>query len=404
MPTVKCILRKSKSNPEQGTLQIRLYQNGRNTEISLKQKIQVDQWNIKKRVVKSNHPNSMQLNILIKRKMAEYEAKFADAFIKEKSLSLEEVVDPKAERDLTKLRQMLLVDYVNQNIEENHYRFNTKKNYTNLIHNLKKHYPKIRLGEVNEKWIKKFYKRLLDQKLSINYIEDHMKVLRKLTRLAFKEGVLDCFPFEDIKSKKQEGKREYLTEEELVRLINVETHSNKEEFVKDAFVFSCLTGVRFSDLCLIQKSDIKLIGATTSKSYKLSFRMKKTQETIGLKLPTKALELTRKYNDTDSLFVFPILKDSMADVGINELDRVIASKNSNFNNTLKSIINRANITKRISMHCGRNTMATLGLDKGIPIQVMQKLLGHKNIKETQIYAKVLGKQLDEAMEKFDGIL
>ena len=404
MPTVKCILRKSKSNSEKGTLQIRLYQNGRNTEISLKQKLDADQWNPKKGLVKSSHPNSMQLNILIKKKIAEYESKFADAFIKEKSLNLNEVVNPKEERDLNSQRQMLLVDYVNKNIEENHYRFSTKKNYTNLIHNLKKHYPTIRLGEVVEKWIKRFYKKLLDQKLSINYIEDHMKVLRKLTRLAFKERVLDHFPFENIKIKKQEGKREYLTEEELVRVIKVETDSRKEELVKDVFVFACLTGIRFSDLCLIRKTDIKKVRATNSDNFKLTFRMKKTNELIGFKLPAKALELSRKYKETESMFVFPILKDTGDDAGINRLDQLIASQNSHFNSILKSIIRKAEVTKRISMHCERHTFGTLGLDKGIPIQVMQKLLGHKNIRETQIYAKVLGKQMDEAMGVFDGIL
>ena len=101
----------------------------------------------------------------------------------------------------------------------------------------------------------------------------------------------------------------------------------------------------------------------------------------------KSKEILSKYQN--GVFSFPIIDDKTDVSNEARLKSNISARNAYFNKVLKQIISECKIDKRISFHCARHTFATIGLTLGIRIEVLQKLLGHKNIRETQIYAKIV---------------
>ncbi len=180
----------------------------------------------------------------------------------------------------------------------------------------------------------------------------------------------------DIKSKlsgNKYKKKEFLLIEELNQLIS-NPINNKQ--VMNAFLFSCFTGLRFED--------IKALLFTDIIEKHLYIRQLKTEEDERLKLNETALkileeqrELMEKSND----FVFKL------------------SDNKVTNKYLKRWTQLAGITKKITFHCSRHTFATLCISNDVDLYTVSKLLGHKDISSTQIYAKLVDKKKDEAIDK-----
>jgi site-specific recombinase XerD len=181
-------------------------------------------------------------------------------------------------------------------------------------------------------------------------------------------------------------------------MIGAKTSTNLEQLVKESFLFGCFTGLRFSDMCLLTKDDIIREG----KDVKLSFRIAKTDEPFVLPLPRPAIVLVNKWkkqSKTDNLL--PILSGENTD---DALKKEISSRNAYFNKVIKSIATRAGLKKNVSFHLSRHTFATNMLSSGAPIEVVSKLLGHEDIKTTQIYARIVDETKDQAMRNFEGLI
>jgi integrase/recombinase XerD len=132
-------------------------------------------------------------------------------------------------------------------------------------------------------------------------------------------------------------------------------------------------------------------------------RTKKTNSQVAIKLPQKALEIILKYkkeNQKLSDRIFPIL-DKRDYKTKNELSDAINSKNASANKSLLRIAEKVGIEKRISFHTSRHTWATRALSKGMKIHHVSKLLGHASVRTTEVYAKIINKDLDDAMDVFD---
>jgi site-specific recombinase XerD len=125
---------------------------------------------------------------------------------------------------------------------------------------------------------------------------------------------------------------------------------------------------------------------------------------ISIKLPKKALEIINRYHTKDekkSDFIFPFLdkNDKLDDPAI--LHARITSITTYTNDDLKEIAKQAEIEKHIHFHTSRHTWATRALRKGMRIEYVSKLMGHSNIRTTQVYAKIVNEDLDKAMDIFD---
>ena len=184
----------------------------------------------------------------------------------------------------------------------------------------------------------------------------------------------------EIIGKNTPGERVYLTADELRKLINATCINNE---VRNAFLFSCMCGLRWSDINALKWGDIKRDG----DNWKIEIRMVKTRELLYLPLSDEAknfLPARDEKADSDFIFTLPTLW--------------WAEKN------IADWLKDSKINKHVTFHCGRHTFATLMLTQGADLYTTSKLLGHTDVKTTQIYAKIVDAKKAEAVNLLNGLL
>lgn len=214
-------------------------------------------------------------------------------------------------------------------------------------------------------------------RLSANSVVSYYGTLRTAINRAYKEGIITVNPTKEFdfasKVRQEPSRREYLTIDELKMLINTEC---RHEIVKRAFLFSCLCGLRVSDIRKLRWCDLQRSGGRI----RIEITMQKTKEPLYLPISDEALKWLPERGETnDSDFIFPLTHEGAV------------------NDTLQHWAKVAGITKHISFHVARHTHATMMLTLGADLYTVSKLLGHKNIATTQIYAKIVDKKKEEAI-------
>lgn len=261
---------------------------------------------------------------------------------------------------------------------------------------------KIRISDVNKDFVLAFIAYLRNDASNINYLraEDKEKWsdvplsvnsrhrlfanLHYVIKKAVKAKILPRDPFLELdaedKPKEKAGTREYLTMEELKRMIDTPV---KNDMIKRAFLFSCFSGLRWSDVSRLCWGDLK----TDDVGFFADVTMLKTKK------PVKAY-----ISDIGSTWL-PVRNEDVTD---NDLVFKLP-KNEHVNVVLKQWAKDANIKKTVSFHVSRHTAATMLLNLDIPIEVVAKQLGHGKISTTQIYAKILDKTQKSAIDKQNNI-
>ena len=248
---------------------------------------------------------------------------------------------------------------------------------------------KLKFANLNEKILEEFKDYLLTTKsnrsskttLSQNSAVSYFNKIKAALKQAFKDGILQT----DLNAKVDpikalETRREYLTINELNRLANTTCNN---PLLKRTALFSALTGLRFSD---IQKMTWRELEYIENKGYFLNFSQKKTKGVEYLPISEQAYSFTEGTENP---------KDMPQDKPVFE-----GLKYSAYNNKhLFQWIGAAGITKDITFHSFRHTFATLQLFYGTDIYTISKMLGHKNLKTTQIYAKIVDESKRKASER-----
>lgn len=212
----------------------------------------------------------------------------------------------------------------------------------------------------------------LSQNTALSYFNKFKAALKQ----AYKDGYLQSDLNTKIKPiKAAETKREFLTLEELNRLVKTDCQS---PLLKRAALFSALTGLRFSDIQKLVWSELEYIEGN---GYFIKFQQKKTKGVEVLPISEQAYNLLGEPG-AGLQRVFPELKYSAFQ-----------------NKYLYQWIGAAGITKNITFHCFRHTYATLQLASGTDIYTVSKLLGHRELKTTQVYAKIIDQTKREAADK-----
>lgn len=285
-----------------------------------------------------------------------------------------------------KLGDKLFLEYFSEKKAE---RYQTKANYDNWDaaekHLLRFCPPSLSLNGIDEYFIKNLKKymdteaksksgRLLSQNSKYTYFNKFKACIRS----AQDDGLINRNLLKNIKGFKQgESQREYLTMDEVQLISNTES---RYPILKSAFLFSCLTGLRWSDINKMVWHEVREEGIDSNESeiFRIIFRQKKTD---GL----------------EYLYISPQARKLLGDRK-EKTDRVFKGLkyNSTFNNEILRWMNRAGITKHITFHSARHTNAVLLLENGADIYTVQKRLGHKEIRTTEIYAKIIDKKMQEA--------
>ena len=217
-------------------------------------------------------------------------------------------------------------------------------------------------------------------KLQLNTACKPLRYLRALGKEAVKRNIINYNPFDDFPVKKSLTHREPLTEEELTLLLNKPASCVRLEKVRDAFIFSCFTGLAFTDINTLTKDQIYV---SENNEYWIITKRNKTNVKAQVLLTDIPVKLLHKYNYAQATGkIFPIVT------------------NQKVNAYLKEIADICGINKTLTFHVARHTFATtVTLERGVPIETVQMMLGHSDIKTTQIYARITKNKIKTDMEK-----
>lgn len=238
----------------------------------------------------------------------------------------------------------------------------------------------IPIREIEPSFIEDYYNYLLEERrLASSTLLTAITKLKQIMLIAQRKGYVQVNPFAGFRFKAQTRDRGYLTEEELNRFMTVELRRYKQRQIRDIFVFCCFTGLAYSDVKKLTFDDIQ---TSFDGELWLIAKRKKTHTTFYVKLLPVAKELIEQYRKVaKNRFVFPVPNDA-----------------ENMNRTLRRIAKQAGITKWISSHMARHTMATtVCLSQGVPIETVSQMLGHTSIHTTQIYAKITNEKISRDM-------
>ena len=218
-----------------------------------------------------------------------------------------------------------------------------------------------------------------------NTAQKYIVNFKKIIRIAYANQWIEKDPFFHWKGNWKSSEREFLTDIELQNMVEQEFDIPRLDLVRDTFVFCCYTGLAFADIKKLSADDI-VINISGKKWIKTKRQKTKSLSSIPiLEIPEAILE---KYAD------HPYVKTGK------EVITVLTNQISN--SYLKEIADVCGIKKNLTTHLARHTFATtVTLSKGVPIESVGKMLCHKSLKTTQIYAKVLDEKVEKDMEMLE---
>ena len=304
--------------------------------------------------------------------------------------AIKELFQCSADTQITLLKQL---DIICADIESRigiDYKKNTLSHYrsTRMILALfiKKRYgtDDLAFGELDEQFIREFMDFCLDDRgLAVDTVCHNLTILKKTCRIAFKAGHSERQYFMHFKlPKKKENPPKALTREDFLKIRDYEIPKDREALAltRDLFLFACYTGTSYADTVSITDENLY---CDEGGSLWLKYRRRKNDMFARVKLLPEAVAMLEKYKNPTRKTLLPpqeycILRANM-----------------------KSLRVLTGISMDLVYHSGRHSFASLiTLEEGVPIETISKMLGHSNIKTTQIYARVTPKKLFEDMDKF----
>ncbi|MBT1705560.1 site-specific integrase [Chryseosolibacter indicus] len=277
------------------------------------------------------------------------------------------------------MRELVNIDFAPGTME----RYETARSHTKDFIKWKFGYEDIDVNKLNYEFVAdmEFYFKTVRKcchNTSIKYISN----VKKIVNICVKNGWLDRDPFFGYKMCKKEVIREYLSEEEISAVLAKNFPAERLNIVRDIFIFSCYTGLAYADIEKLKRSEI-IIGIDGDKW--ISTTRQKTDSASRIPLLPIALQILEKYKNHPKC--------------VNEDLLLPIFSNQNMNGYLKEIAAIVGIEKKFTFHCARHTFATtVTLTNGVPIESVSKMLGHKNLKTTQHYAKIIDRKVSDDMK------
>ncbi len=385
-------VKKSKADEHgMANIYLRITLDGRRAECSIHRKIHSSEWNSKTQLALGNSMVSQEVNrelgviknkiYLIQHQFQRVEKEYTAIDLRDtylgKGKTLKMLLDIFQEHN-DKVESLIGKDFAAGTAE----RYRTCKKHVTAF--IKKKYKKndIPVQDVDHKFITglEYYlktTRNCAHNSTIKYITNFKKIIR----IAHANDWIDKDPFVHWKGKLKIVEREFLTEGEIQKIIELELLMERLEQVRDIFIFCCFTGLAYVDVKKLNKSDI-VLGADGEEWVKTKRSKTDTRSNIPI-LPI-AKTIIEKYKDNELLkekdLVLPVLS------------------NQKMNAYIKEIATLAGIAKNLTFHLARHTFATtVTLTNGVPIESVSKMLGHTNLRTTQHYAKILDMKVGKDM-------
>ena len=239
-------------------------------------------------------------------------------------------------------------------------------------------------GQLNEQFIRDFQDFIVQDKgLSNDTLRHYLAILKKVCKRAYKEGHSEKHYFAHFKLPKQkESTPKSLSRENFEKIWDLEIPEKRRSHVitRDMFLFSCYTGTAYLDTVTITKDNL---SRDDNGFLWLKYHRGKNGQLARVKLLPEAIALIDKYKDESRDTLFPMIH------------------NGTVKRNMQGIRVLAGIKEPLTYHMSRHSFASLiTLEAGVPIETVSKMLGHGDIKTTQIYARVTPKKLFEDMDKY----
>lgn len=379
--TYNLVYNRKKSLNKRGLalVQVEAYLNGKKKYFSTKVYLRPEQWDTGKRLVRK-HPNANELNRIIHSFVISMEQKELDLWRQGRIITLD-LLKEEVENEGNQNR---FLPFFRHEIDTSSLRDSTKHNHCSTLLLLQEFRKNVTFGELNFDFITAFEAFMRNKGYHTNTIAKHMKHLKRYINVAINKGYLSLekYAFRKYKIKMVASSHTHLLPEELERLEQLSLDGKYSKYRKtlDAFLFCCYAGLRFSDFTNLTSDNIQSIGKKTWLMYTSVKTGIEVRLPLYLLFNGKALLILQKY--------------------VNNLtDFFCLGNNSNVNKTLAILMQLAGISKRISFHAARHTNATLLIYKGVNITTVQKLLGHKSVRTTQVYTDIMDMTVIQDLEK-----
>ncbi|EFK34064.1 Tyrosine recombinase XerC [Chryseobacterium gleum] len=224
-----------------------------------------------------------------------------------------------------------------------------------------------------------FYLRY-DLQSSHNTVWVYTMPVLSLVELAIKKGLIRDNPFQDYEINMEETDRGYILKEDVERLMMCAPSHPRYELVKDLFIFSCFTGLAYADIKKLTRNNIQ--SFFDGHQWIIS-RRKKSDIASNVRLMEIPKRIIEKYQGTTrNEFIFPV------------------PTNATCNTHIGKLVEKAEIIteQKVTFHTARHTFGTMFLTEGVPLESLSKMMGHKNISTTQIYAKITSQKISKDMD------
>mgnify|MGYP000978086094 CR=1 FL=1 len=301
-----------------------------------------------------------------------------------KKRELEIIGELKGIKSNRKTNKQSVLEYINNCYHRTKYR-NLK---TLLFHLVKFAEGKDILFEnVTPAWIEKF-KNYLEQRISINTLVNNLKLFRAKLNDAFREEIIQVNPFDKFTlPKMQETEKITLSPKEIEQLIKTPFPSHPH--LRLAFLFSCFTGLRVSDIINLKWEDIKYNQeGYEQRTAEIQITPVKTKKRSGAKL---------RIPITNSAMA---ILESLKNEGVTKEKVFYDFPEVRYaRDLIKLWAAKAGIKKNLHFHAGRHSFATISLSSGIDIFTVSKLLGHKSLTSTEVYAKIVDEKKRQEIKK-----
>ena len=401
MASVTIVFRKDKINSKGlAPIHFRIIKDRKVSYIASTISIPEEHWDFDKQKIKGKHLNSARLNSLITNKFAELQDNVYEYETNHKSattLQLKESIYGKKS-----LYFFVFAEKANEPFLKDG-KIGTYDKNKAIIAKFKVFADSnvLTFQDITPDYLSK-YQRYLKDTLNnkTNTANNSFKFINQMFKLAYNQDLIEhnIIPFNKFKIKGENTERFYLSEGELTLIENYSpTPGTKMVIHRDMFVFAAYAGgIRVSDMLQMKWKFFDGVN--------LNITMKKTGGQLSIKVPNKALAILEKYKKADSNsndYIFPVLSN---DLDVNDpraVDSALSSATAYINKNLRFIAGKINLDKPLSFHISRHTWATRALRKGMSIDKVSKLMGHAQLRETQIYAKIINSELDKAMDIFN---
>ena len=370
----------------------RITVNGKRIELSTNRFVEISKWSTEAGKMKGSSEEARSINthldmfkikiIDIQMELIHKNINITSEALKNRLLGIQErqrTLIPIFKDHNNKIKELVGREYAPGTLE----RYNTSLKHTTEFLEWKYKISDIEISKIDHAFITEyeFYLRSV-RNCANNTAIKYIKNFSKIIKICLANHWIDRNPFANYKSKVKEVERVYLSEGEIQNIINKDFKTERLSLVRDIFLFSCFTGLAYIDVKNLTKSHISL-GIDGEKWI---FTHRQKTETAS-KIPILPLTqmIIDKYEDhpecNNQNKLLPILS------------------NQKMNAYLKEIAGVCEIEKELTFHIARHTFATtVTLTNGVPIESVSKMLGHKNLRTTQHYAKVLDKKVSEDMK------